>query len=64
MEGIVQRLDRMEETLLARMQRIEGILHGWEKTLRTVGKKEKNALRRKQYREEKRRREEGLVPLP
>ena len=54
----------MEAALLARMQRIEGKLDAWAKTLSGLSKKEKNALRRRQYREEKRRREEGLLPLP
>ena len=64
MQEIAERLDRMEAALLARMQRIEGKLDAWAKTLSGLSKKEKNALRRRQYREEKRRREEGLLPLP
>ena len=64
MQEIVERLDRMEERLLARMERIEKVLENWAKTLSGASQKEKNAVRRQQYREAKRRREEGLVSLP
>ena len=64
MQEIAERLDRLEETLLARMQRIEEVLEGQAKALSGASKKEKNAVRRQQYREAKRRREKGLVSLP
>jgi len=64
MQEIAERLQRIEETLNTRMQRIEETLDGWAKTLSAASKKEKNALRRKQYRQAKKREEEGLLPLP
>ena len=64
MQEIAERLDRLENTLLARMQRIEEVLEGQAKALSGASKKEKNAVRRQQYREAKRRREKGLVSLP
>ena len=64
MQEIVERLERMEARLLARMDRVEETLRGWAETLSGASKKEKNALRRQQYRQAKRRREQGLVSLP
>ena len=64
MQEIGQRLEQMEKRLLARMDRVEKVLRGWAETLSGASKKEKNALRRQQYREAKRRREKGLVSLP
>ena len=39
-------------------------LDTWETSLRSLDKKKENKLRREQYREAKRRREEGLLALP
>jgi hypothetical protein len=39
-------------------------LDEWETAYRALDKKKQNAVRRKQYAEQKRRREEGLLPLP
>ena len=64
MQEIAERLQRIEETLNTRMQRIEETLEGWAKTLSAASKKEQNMLRRKQYREAKKRAQEGLLPLP
>ena len=64
MQEIAERLDQMEKRLLARMERIEKVLEDWARTLSGASQKEKNAVRRQQYREAKRRREEGLVSLP
>ena len=64
MQEIVERLERMEARLLARMDPVEETLRGWAETLSGASKKEKNALRRQQYRQAKRRREQGLVSLP
>ena len=57
MQEIAERLERLEGS----MQRIEKAL---EKTLQEAGKKEKNTLRRKQYREAKAAARAGLVSLP
>ena len=67
MQEIAERLQRIEgllNTANTRMQRIEDTLAGWRTTLAKAGRKEKNALRRKQYREAAKRKQEGLVPLP
>ena len=67
MQEIAERLEQIVQTLQSldsRMQRIEKTLAGWEKTLSTASRRDKNLLRRKQYREVKKRREEGMVPLP
>ena len=67
MQEIAERLEQIVQTLQSldsRMQRIEKTLAGWEKTLSTASRRENNLLRRKQYREVKKRREEGMVPLP
>jgi hypothetical protein len=64
MQEIAERLQRIEETLNTRVQKIEDTLEGWAKTLSAASKKELNSLRRKQYRDVKRREQEGLLHLP
>ena len=64
MQEIADRLRRIEEALSGRMQRIEKTLEGYAATLQAASKKEKNALRRKQYRSAKAAAEAGLVTLP
>ena len=64
---IVERLQRMEEILCShseRFSRIESTLADWRQTLDQASKKEQNVLRRKQYEQEKKRKQEGLLPLP
>jgi len=67
MQEIAAQLHRIEEALSdqsSRLQRMEETLEGWAKTLSAASKKDQNTLRRKQYREAKRRAQEGLVQLP
>lgn len=64
MQEIAERLRRIETSLNTRMQKIEETLEGWAKTLSAASKKEQNSLRRQQYREAKRRAQEGLHALP
>jgi hypothetical protein len=67
MQEIAERLRRIEESLNTRMQKIEETLLGWAETLSAAGKKDQkrqNTLRRQQYREVKRRAQEGLYALP
>ena len=64
---IVERLQRMEEILCShseRFGRIESTLADWRQTLDQASKKEQNVLRRKQYQQAKKRKQEGLLPLP
>ena len=46
------------------LQVLSGRLDTWEACIKTVDEKRKNALRREQYREERRRRKERLLALP
>ena len=46
------------------LQVLSGRLDTWEACVKTVDEKRKNALRREQYREERRRRKERLLALP
>ena len=46
------------------LQNLAGRLDAWENVVRTLDKKKKNHVRREQYELAKKRREEGLLPLP
>ena len=46
------------------LQTLAGRLDAWENVVRTLDKKKKNHVRREQYELAKKRREEGLLPLP
>lgn len=67
MKGIEDRLQRVEESLKVVEARLHGVfdaLASYQEVLSYASRREKNAIRRKHYRDAKKRREEGLVPLP
>ena len=60
-----------ENALMREMQHLRGTverlldkLGTWEGAMNSLSRKEQNAVRRAQYRQDKQRREEGLIPLP
>ena len=58
MQGVVERMEAMEARLLLRLDRVEATVEKWAQALSGASKKEQNALRRKQYKEAKRRRDQ------
>ena len=64
MQEIGTEVLREVRLMRSELQTLAGRLDAWENVVRTLDKKKKNHVRREQYELAKKRREEGLLPLP
>ena len=67
MQALAEEIRMMREDVRCLRTEVESMsvrLGSWEESMRTADRKAKNALRREQYRKAKKRREEGMLPLP